>query len=174
MADPNAESGLEIVLQTNRPKLLSFAARCGAGDDAEDVLQECWMRIRSVDRPIADPWAYIHRIIYNIILDRRRGALRTSNREREWDATMSERDARPGSAPDAERAMLAREAIEAANARLTRLGEPTLTIFIRHRLRGEVQSAIARDLGMGVSTIEKHLRRAYHALLELRDPHDEV
>jgi RNA polymerase sigma factor (sigma-70 family) len=167
-------SGLEIVLRDNRPKLLSFAERSGAGNDAEDVLQESWLRIRTIDRPISDPLAYIHRVIYNIILDRRRGARRTSDREREWESTMSEHDTALAVVPDAERAMLARETIHAANARLTRLGEPAITIFIRHRLRGEVQSAIARDLGMGVSTVEKHLRRAYHALLDLRSPHDDV
>lgn len=165
MSDSGEISGLEAVLASGRQRFLSFAQRCGAGADAEDVLQDCWLRIRSVDAPVASPEAYIFRVIYNVVRDRRRGERRSADRARAWDEVMSEREADPLAVPAPERALLARESIAAAEERLTALGEPTFSIFVRHRLRGEVQTAIARDLGMGLSTVEKHLRRAYHALL---------
>lgn len=165
MSDSLEISGLEAVLAENRQRFLSFARRCGGGGDCDDVLQECWLRLRNVQGPVSDPESYIHRVIYNIVRDRRRGARRSLLREHAWDAVMTERDADPAEVPEAERALLARELIEAANMRLQELGEPGLSIFIRHRVQGEVQSAIARDLGIGLSTVEKHLRRAYQALL---------
>lgn len=168
MSELGQLSGLQAVLEENRPRFLQFARRCGAGAEADDVIQDCWLRIRRVEGPVGNPEAYIYRTIYNIARDRRRGDRRSIKREQAWDAVMGERDADPAETPAAERALLAREEIIAAQARLVRLGEPALTIFVRHRLRGEVQAAIARDMGLGVSTVEKHLRRAYHALLELR------
>lgn len=162
--------GLVAVLDANRPRLLAFARRCGAGDDAEDVLQEVWIRVQATRQPVREPLSYLHRAVYNVILDHRRGTLRARNRDTAWHAERAPiADSPLVMMPEAEQAMLAREALAAAQARLDALGEPTRSIFLRHRLRGDPQKMIARELGMGLSTVEKHLRRAYRALLELRE-----
>jgi RNA polymerase sigma-70 factor (ECF subfamily) len=161
-------SGLEAVFLENRPALLSRARGLGAGDDAEDVLQDVWIRLRSGTGPIVNPRAYLFRMVYTAVLDRRRGARRSAERENAW-LEQDEPAARGGTAPEAERRLVARQALEVIAARLEALGDPAALIFRRHRIGGETQRRIAEDLGMGLSTVEKHLRRAYAVVLDVED-----
>ena len=62
---------------------------------------------------------------------------------------------------------MARETLAAVEARLDALGDPAALIFRRHRVDGLTQRRIADELRMGLSTVEKHLRRAYAAILGL-------
>ena len=48
------------------------------------------------------------------------------------------------------------------------LGERTDTIFRRFRVEGVGQKRIAEELGISINTVEKHLQRAYRALVGLR------
>jgi RNA polymerase sigma-70 factor (ECF subfamily) len=161
-------SGLEAVFLENRPALLSRARGLGAGDDAEDVLQDVWIRLRSGTGPIVNPRAYLFRMVYTAVLDRRRGARRSAERENAW-LDQDEPVAREAAAPEAERRLVARQALEVIAARLDALGDPAALIFRRHRIGGETQRRIAEDLGMGLSTVEKHLRRAYAVVLDVED-----
>lgn len=158
-------AGLEAVFQALRPDLERRARAMGAGDDAEDVLQDVWIRLQASRGPIANPRAYLFRMVYTGVLDRRRGRLRTSTREAAW--VRDERDVDPSTVAEAERAVIARETLAAVQARLEALGDPAALIFRRHRIDGQTQRRIAEDLRMGLSTVEKHLRRAYAAILGL-------
>ncbi len=167
---------LEIVFLRERQRLLSFVVRAGAGDEGEDVLQEAWLRIETLrDRPRPDqPVAYLYRMTHNLMLDRRRGIRRSLRRDSEWaDAAGG---AMPGVSdqPGDDRRMIAAEEIRAVHAAVDALGEPTATIFRRHRVDGIVQRVIAEELGLAISTVEKHLRRAYAALIAWRSDRDEV
>lgn len=160
-------SGLEAVFLELRPALIQRALAMGAGADAEDVLQDVWLRMRAVKTPIAQPRAYLYRMVYTVVLDRRRQARRAATRDGAW---IRDQDVdAPRASPTPERSLLAREALQAVETRLAILGEPAATILRRHRLGGEAQKAIAADLGMGLSTVEKHLRRAYAALLDVSE-----
>jgi RNA polymerase sigma-70 factor (ECF subfamily) len=59
--------------------------------------------------------------------------------------------------------------LHAANRTLAQLGERTELIFRRFRLEGVTQREIASELGLSVSAVEKHLQKAYRALLELKE-----
>ncbi|MBU1271121.1 MAG: RNA polymerase sigma factor [Alphaproteobacteria bacterium] len=159
-------AGLEAVFHALRPELERRARAMGAADEAEDVLQDVWIRVQGSRGPIANPRAYLFRMVYTGVLDRRRGRLRTSAREAAWvrDAASA---VDPATSAEAERALIARETLAAVEARLEALGDPAAMIFRRHRLDGHTQRRIAEDLRMGLSTVEKHLRRAYAALLGL-------
>lgn len=167
-------SGLLAVFDTHRLQLLGFARRSGAMHDAEDIIQDVWLRIQAVDRPVANPLSYLYRTTYTVLLDRRRGERRATDRDRDWHAAESGPSPGASEVPAADRLLVSREALAAAQARLTALGEPIATIFRRHRLDGETQRHIALDLGLGLSTVEKYLRRAYAALLELKGEQDEA
>ena len=166
--------GLLGVFDRHRLQLLGFARRSGAIHDADDIIQDVWLRIQAVDRPVADPLAYLYRTTYTVLLDRRRSERRASDRDRDWQASESSGWTGASETPAADRILLSREALTAAQARLAALGEPIVTIFHRHRLDGETQRHIAADLGLGLSTVEKYLRRAYAALLQLKDDQDEA
>ena len=159
--------GLEQVYLVHREALLRFLRARGAGDDAEDLLQEMWIKASSAGGPIRDPIPYLYRTANNILLDRRRAALRRARRDGDW--TGGEAGVEPADdRPDAEQAALARDDLAAAEAELARLGERTDLVFRRFRLGGESQRQIAGDLGISLSAVEKHLQKAYRALVDLR------
>ncbi len=161
-------AGLEAIFAEMRPTLVRRAAAMGAAGDAEDVVQDVWLKLGGVDAPVASPHAYLLRMVYTAVLDRRRGARRAAARDASWQspANLAE-DAIE--AADAERRLIALQTLRAVEERLTALGDPAAAIFRRHRIDGVTQKKLAEEFGMGLSTIEKHLRRAYAVLLDLQE-----
>jgi RNA polymerase sigma-70 factor (ECF subfamily) len=170
-----AAGGLEQVYLLARPALLRFLRARGAGDFAEDLLQELWIKAAAgASGPIRDPLPYLYRTANNLMLDRRRAALRQEKRDREYSGfPEGEAPVEPASdTPSGEEALIAREELAAVTAALGALGERTETIFRRFRLDGASQRDIAAELGISLSAVEKHLQRAYRALLDLRRQRD--
>ena len=161
--------GLEQVYLVHRDALLRFLRARGAGDAAEDLLQELWLKASAAaGGPVRDPLPYLYRIANNLMLDRRRAELRQARRDHDWSGA----DEAPGEpvsdAPSDERALIARAELAAAEQALDALGDRTSTIFRRFRLHGRTQRQIADELGISLSAVEKHLQKAYRALVELR------
>ena len=76
------DSGLEAVFLNHRASLLRFLRARGAGDAAEDLVQEMWIKAAAgASGPIADPLAYLYRTANNLLLDRRRAELRGARRD---------------------------------------------------------------------------------------------
>eukprot|EP01035_Chromulina_nebulosa_P006842 gene6843-9239_t len=46
-------AGLEAIFAEMRPALVRRAAAMGAAGDAEDVVQDVWLKLRGVDAPVA-------------------------------------------------------------------------------------------------------------------------
>jgi RNA polymerase sigma-70 factor (ECF subfamily) len=161
-------AGLQAVFTEMRPTLIRRAAAMGVGADAEDVVQDVWLKIQTAEGPIASPHAYLMRMVYTAVLDRRRGARRATARETAWSspANLPDDGVQPA---DAERRLIAAQTLRAVEARLIALGDPAAAIFRRHRIDGVAQRRIAEEFGMGLSTVEKHLRRAYAVLLDLAE-----
>jgi RNA polymerase sigma-70 factor (ECF subfamily) len=69
----------EDVFSTDRPLLFSIAYRMlGSASDAEDVLQDAWLRYRGVDRStIRSPKAFATTIVTRLCLDRLKSAQTT-------------------------------------------------------------------------------------------------
>jgi RNA polymerase sigma factor (sigma-70 family) len=159
--------GLEAVFLANRDVLLRFLRARGAGDAAEDLLQELWVRIEQANvGPIAEPLSYLYRTANNLMLDRRRSALRSARRDTEW----GDLSAIGGSyeEPSGERVLIAREQLRAAEEALQALGERTAVIFRRYRLDGVSQRDIAAEQGISLSAVEKHLQKAYRAMIDIQ------
>jgi RNA polymerase sigma-70 factor (ECF subfamily) len=66
-----------------------------------------------------------------------------------------------------ERALIARERLQAVSSALSTLPERTRTIFRKYRLEGARQAQIAAELGISGSAVEKHLRKAYRLMVEV-------
>lgn len=163
--------GLEAVFLANRPALLRFLRARGAGEAAEDVLQELWIKASTISAgPIAEPLAYLYRTANNLMLDRRRSALRSARRDQDWTDEFAEAGA--AGAPSGERLLIAREELASAESALKALGERTDQIFRRFRLEGISQRQIADEQGISLSAVEKHLQKAYRALIDLRRQSD--
>jgi len=169
-ADPRPV--LEAAFFENRAKLLGFLRHAGAGDHVEDLLQEAWLRLSTAsfgDGPVVEPLSYLYRLLHNLVLDWRRGEIRTRRRDESWADVTGVANPGVSEEPTAERVLIARAHLDAAQRALDDLGEPTAGIFRRHRLGGMTQRRIAEELGMGLSTVEKHLRKAYRAMIELAE-----
>lgn len=160
--------GLEAIYLAHRPELLRFFRARGAGDAADDLLQELWLKASaSATGPIQDPLAYLYRAANNLMIDRARSEVSAAQRNRDWtDMTTGLSEA--SEAPSAERHLLAREALAQASRTIAGLGDRTDTIFRRFRIDGVGQRRIAEELGISINTVEKHLQRAYRALVDLR------
>lgn len=160
----NASSLQEIAI-SERARLLRFLTARGAGDDAEDLFQELWQRAgRSLNQPVSDPVSYLFRAADNLMCDMRRSQTSRARRQFDWHEAVE------ASAEDplCERALIARERLEAVEQVLGELGPRVSTAFRRYRLEEHSQAAIARDLGVSLSSVEKDLQKAYRALAELK------
>lgn len=156
------DSGLRAVFLRERTTLLRFlAARLGSVDEAEDALQDAWLKLDgAVLGPVANPVSYLFRMVHNMALDRRRTALSRSIREAHW------LDAQPTAIerPDAEAALLARQRLDQVEAALAALPENVGRAFRMFRLEGVPQRQIARAMGVSLNVVEKLLQRAYRRL----------
>ena len=55
-----SSTGLEAVFLSNRDRLLGFLRAHGAGEAAEDLLQELWIKLSAAPSgPVAQPLSYL-------------------------------------------------------------------------------------------------------------------
>lgn len=170
LADCEAHSefcGLGQVFLQNRDAIARFVRARGVSD-VEDLLHEVWINVASKPSagPIADPLAYLFRCAHNLIIDGRRAEVQRIRRERMW-TELATHGGCDGYEESSERAVMARETLQEAERVLDELGTKTKRIFYRYRLDGLTRSEVAQEMGLSVSAIEKHLRRAYQRLLDL-------
>lgn len=172
MSDSHAPAGLEAAFLANRGALLRFLRARGAGEAAEDLLQDMWLKIADArPGPVATPLAYLYRMADRLMIDRYRSVRQASVREQAW----GELQADGAEMPDAERQLAAIQLAALVAVLLDRLEPPRVgQIFRRHRVDGVSQRQIAEEFGVSLSTVESDLRRAYRALAEFRERTDEV
>ena len=76
----------------------------GAGDAAEDLLQELWLKAAGgISGPIASPRSYLFRAATNLMIDRRRSEAQQSRRERDWSDLSDRLPGSPANDPGPER-----------------------------------------------------------------------
>jgi RNA polymerase sigma factor (sigma-70 family) len=161
--------GLQRVLLNERHRLLRFLAARGAGDEAEDLLHDLWQRIEAHSgQPIGEPVSYLFRAAENLLRDRRRSHVSRERRQFEWQevSTSAEEE------PLGERVLIARAHLREVETTLDALGPRVAQVFRMFRLEGTGQAAIARELGISLSSVEKDLQKAYHAIARLKAKFD--
>lgn len=165
--------GMDAVLLANRAQLIRFLEAHGAGDAAEDLFQELWMRVtQRPTGPVGNPLGYLYRAANNLMVDRYRSERQSRVRDRAWTESRGLDDVAPD--PTAEEQLIAREELRRLNGVLQSLGERAARCFQRFRLDGVPQRQIAQELGISLSTVESDLRRAYAALLAVRRQSDDA
>lgn len=167
--------GLRDVLIAHRAALVRFLRARGAGEEAEDLFQDLWIRLgAAASGPVGDPLAYLYRMADNLMIDRHRARIRRERREDGWSKSIGPAKADISEEPSPERRLIAGEQLDATRARLASLGQRTERIFLRFRLDGMAQRAIAAELGVSISAVEKHLQKAYRALLSVEANADQT
>jgi len=160
---PDNESGLEALYGIYRAELLRFlVARTGDASEAEDLLQELWLRARQQNTgPIGNGRAYLYRMAQNLVVDRLREKQRRMVRERRW--TDQETDFAAAGVEPADRRrtteeqMLAREEVATLVSAVTNLPAGARKAFELHKLQGLSHAEVAAELGISKSGVEKHM-----------------
>lgn len=168
--DPTPSTGLEAVFLEHRGRLLRFLVARGAGEAAEDLLQEVWLKIAARPAgPVASPLSYLFRTADLLMIDRYRASRQARRRDHDWSDAHD--GAIPGvsDAPSVERHLMGRQHALLAAEVLDALGARPAAIFRRHRIDDVPQRQVAEEFGVSLSTVESDLRRAYRALAELRE-----
>lgn len=170
-----AQAGLQQMCLSLRGELKRFlVARGTNAADAEDLLQELYIKIGTTTTgPIRAPRAYLYQTLNNMAHTSRRTEMRRQARDADWiDARQagSEID----KSPDPETALADGDELARVEAHLRELPERTAYIFRQYRIEGATQKAIAHELGISLSAVEKHLQRAYKAVLDIRRAHAAV
>lgn len=164
-------SALKEVFLVERPMLLRLlTARLGGREDAEDALQDMWLKLDQLapgpaEAPMAHPGAYLYRMATNLAADRRIARGRAQARDTAWLDVQPEADEHP----DAEKALIAREALKRVEGAIAEMPERMRTALRLFRIEHRSQKEIAQELGVTVSGVEKLLKRAYHQLYELQE-----
>lgn len=162
--------GLAAVLQANRARFLRFlAARLGNPDEAEDVLQDIWLKLGNAapSGPVADPVAYLFRVVDNAARDRKRSATRRRALEERW-AGQDGGDIEIDRTPTPEDVVIERSRLRRVEAALGELPERTSYIFRAFRIDGRPQKELAAELDISLSAVEKHLQRAYRTVMAIQ------
>ncbi|RYD44643.1 MAG: sigma-70 family RNA polymerase sigma factor [Sphingomonadales bacterium] len=155
--------GIEGVLLANRDRIVRFLEVRGAGNTAEDLFQDLWMRLS--DRktgPISDPLPYIMRAANNLMLDRYRSSRQSELRDKAWG------EASATHSPSTEASLISREQLALVETAIASTGDRPARIFRRFRVDGLSQRDIAGEMGVSLSTVEADLRKVYAALAVFR------
>lgn len=175
LAESNSTAGLEAAFLANRDRLLRFLLARGAGDAAEDLLQDVWLKIAAGRTgPVASPVSYLFRAADTLMIDRYRSVRQAERREHEWSEVNDGTIPGVSDAPSAERHLIGREQARLVADTLAGLGERVAAVFRRHRVDQVPQRRVAEEFGVSLSTVESDLRRAYAALAALKERIDEA
>jgi RNA polymerase sigma factor (sigma-70 family) len=154
----------ELHARFRGPLLSFFLRRLKDRSEAEDLTQEVLLRaLRAQGLIRAErPDAFIFKIAINLLRDRRRqeqrrgatGFIPLDEAEVDGPGSPLVEDFSP------ERVLLGKQSLENVMRALGELEERTRSIFILFRLENMKQRDIAALLGIGQSTVEKHVVRA--------------
>jgi RNA polymerase sigma-70 factor (ECF subfamily) len=166
--------GLQFVFEELREQLLRYLRAHGAGEGAEDLLQELWLKVNSnPSGPIASPKSYLYRAATNLMIDRRRSEAQAKRRDHDWSDHADRLPDSIANDPGAEREIDGRLKLRIVEEEMAKLPQRAVSIFRAHRIDGFTQREIALDMGLSASTIESDLRMVYRLLDDIRSKLDE-
>jgi RNA polymerase sigma-70 factor (ECF subfamily) len=160
---------LEEAYLAHRERLLRFLRARGAGEAAEDLLQDLWLRLAAAPDPqAAAGLSYMMRAADRLMIDRYRSQRQAAQRERAWAEVQPGMADGIAPAPGPEREIAARQDVARVQRALEELPPRAAAILRRHRIDGATQPDIAAEFGVSLSTVESDLRRAYAKILDIR------
>lgn len=152
----SARQDLDDVCRSHADGLRAIVRRA-EGDDA-DLAQDAYLKLVETSRrePVAAPGHLLFRIARNLVIDRLRSRARASMLFQvpdDWEQHGCMR-------PDPERSLLAAERLSRALAVIDAMPERRRRAFLLHRLDGLTYLQIAREMGVTVKAVEKHISAA--------------
>lgn len=129
--------------------------------DAEDIVQEAWMKYMSYEREraVEKPEALLMHIAMNLAVDGHRARAREGSQLLLEDVVVADES------PSVEAVVLGRERVARLTQCLGRLSPKNREILLAYRLDGLTYREIAEHHGLSTSTVEKHIAKATLQLL---------
>ena len=150
---------------------LSYASKVTRNaQEAGDIVQEAYVKLFTLDgwSAIANPPAYVTRMIHNQAVERVRRARVVPLQPLPTPAAMDVAD----DTPDAFRVVASRRQMARVQQAIAALPERCRIALVRRRFAEESPREIASDLGISVSTFEKRLARAVELLSHALAPQE--
>lgn len=149
---------LEGLFQDNADNLLSFIQRRLGTHEAEDLVQDAFLRMAEAapERPIENPRAYLYQIAANLTIDR----LRQHRHRAVWEAEPDEGLDVHDPAVDVEADVFSRQQIELLKQALKELPPRCREAFILHKFQHLSYAEVAVRLDISESTVCKHMIKA--------------
>lgn len=145
--------------EEHRGRLFGIAYRMlGSITDAEDVMQDAWLKWNQVDGPVEKPGAYLARTVTNLSLNRLTSA--TAQRERYVGPWLPEPLIGESTPDVADAAELAESVSLAMLVVLESLSPPERAVFIMREVFGYPHREVAEALGRTEAAVRQLARRA--------------
>lgn len=144
--------------QTLYDRLLRAVRRRSRDQDPRDVVQDAYLRlsIAQARSEVRDPVSLLHVTAFNLIRDRARSA---ATREA-VAGEIPDIDAVAADIPSPDQAIDAKRRLTLLDEALNELPPKVRAALIMYRFDEMPQARIAEELGLSVSMVEKHIRRA--------------
>ncbi|AQR63434.1 hypothetical protein BZG35_08375 [Brevundimonas sp. LM2] len=156
---PTTPSALTTVYLRRRDALAAFIRRrTGCDQAAQDLTQEVWVRVAALGDQAApvNPEAFLQRIAGNLALDwLRRRRFRSAFVASDVDPALA---ADP--APEADRALHARRAVDYLAEVIDELPPKRRQAFLLYRGHGMTMKQVAAQLGISEKTVEHQVAKA--------------
>jgi len=167
--NPSSRPSLLGTYLEKRDVLLRYiAASCRDPGLAEDIIQDLYVKLSALEaEPVVDnPSGYLFRMANNIYLNRLRALKSERTRDHAWQATSFENVGGDTVAddPTPEARITGRQQLVKLRTAIDALPERTQAIFRLHKLEGLTQTQVAAQLGISISSVEKHLAAALKTL----------
>ena len=125
--------------------------------DADDISQDACVRALGLAQPqaVRDPVHYLMRIVRNTFIDRKRQGQREVHLFHALEHTTNARET-----ADPERILAGKQELQRVLAAIDSLPPRCREAFTLHRFHGLSYAGIARRMGVGTGTVEKHIAEA--------------
>jgi RNA polymerase sigma-70 factor (ECF subfamily) len=171
LADSEQTSSLARIYLEKRVNLVRFfTARTGSSAEAEDIVQDIYMKLATVDPTlIGNPAAFLYKLGTNIHLDRLRTQRRAQSRDGAYLNVYAagSADEPTADSPSPEESWASRKQLAEVMAVVKSFPPQRLRVFTMHKLEGLSYGEVAGALGISKSAVEKHMMAALRQLAEM-------
>lgn len=149
---------LETLFRRHARELRTLAERRVGGQEADDVVQEAFLRLAEVgpEHPVGNPGGYLYRVSMNVATDHLRRQARQASRM----VPIEEGLAVPDPAPSVEATVFSKQQVALLKAAVQELPPRCREVFVLHKFQHFSYSEIATKLDLSESTVVKHMVKA--------------
>ncbi len=167
-----SNEALQTTYMEQRANLCRFvAARLRDEAIAEDLVQELWVKVSKakITETLDNPVSYLFTMAGRMALDHIRQRQRRVRRDEKWTDESTEKTGgfATSNEEDGETRLLRGERIARVRAAIDTLPPKARKAFELHRMQGLSHKQVAAELGISVSTVEKHIIRAMRELTQI-------